>query len=159
MWSLLPWATRTSMPRSSIAARTAAQRRSSSTVEIGVLTRSEIRFTDRTLVRAARLRLLGRLRVVEVLADRLEVGVARAAAPLGRDDLPAPLADALGRAGAAERAGRDAHGSRRRRSASQRDQSDGSGRAISIPSAASRPTSHARTCSRWAAGERWNMPF
>src|SRR3954452_18026929 len=120
MWSLLPWATRTSMPRSSIAARTAAQRRSSSTVEIGVLTRSEIRFTDRTLVRAARFRRLGRLRVVEVLADRLEVRVARGAAPLRRDDLAAPLADALGRAGAAERAGRDAHGSRRRRAGAPR---------------------------------------
>src|SRR3954453_11003307 len=122
MWSLLPCATRTSMPRSSMAARTAAQRRSSSTVEIGVLTRSEIRFTDGTLVRAARFRRLGRLRVVEVLADRLEVRVARRAAPLGLDDLAAPLADALGRAGAAERAGRDAHGSRRWRSGGQRDE-------------------------------------
>src|SRR3954452_7017496 len=108
MWSLLPWATRTSMPRSSIAARTAAQRRSSSTVEMGVLTRSEIRFTDRTLVRAARVGRLRRLRGVEGLADRLEVRVARAPAPVGGDDLPAPLADALGGAGAAERAGRDA---------------------------------------------------
>src|SRR3954465_3616958 len=133
MWSLLPWATRTSMPRSSTAARTAAQRRSSSTVEIGVLTRSEIRFTDRTLVRAARFRRLGGLRGVEVLADRLEGRVARGAAPLRRDDLPRPLADALGAARAAERAVRDAHGSRRRRSRSQRDQSDGSGSAISTP--------------------------
>src|SRR3954464_13150887 len=128
MWSLLPWATRTSMPRSSMAARTAAQRRSSSTVEMGVLTRSDIRFTDRTLVRAARFRRLGRLPVVEVLADRLEVPVARGAAPLRRDDLAAPLADALGGARAAERAGRDAHGSRRRRSAAPRGQSGRSGR-------------------------------
>src|SRR3954471_1039686 len=133
MWSLLPWATRTSMPRSSMAARTAAQRRSSSTVEIGVLTRSEIRFTDRTLVRAARFRRLGRLGVVEVLADRLEVRVARGAAPLRRDDLPAPLADALGVARAAERAGRDAHGSRRRRSASQRGPAGGAGSSTSPP--------------------------
>src|SRR3954447_688638 len=145
MWSLLPCATRTSIPRSSIAARTAAQRRSSSTVEIGVLTRSEIRFTDRTLELAARVARLGRLRVVEVLADRLEVRVARLAAPLGRDDLPAPLADALDGGGVAERAGRDAHGSKRRRSGSQRDQSAGSGSAISTPSAASSSTSHART--------------
>src|SRR5438094_885878 len=53
---------------------------------------------------------VGRHGVVEVLAERLEVRVARLAAPLGGDDLAAPLADALDRPGPAERTRGEAHG-------------------------------------------------
>ena len=72
--------------------------------------------------------------IVEVVADGLEVGVARAAAPLGGDDLAAPLGDPLDLGRRAERAG---HGSHRRRSASQPSHVS-SGRSIATPSAASR---------------------
>ena len=58
--------------------------------------------------------------LVEVVAHGLEVGVAGVAAPLGGDDLAAPLGDALDLGRVAERAG---HGAQRRRSGSQPDQS------------------------------------
>ncbi len=53
--------------------------------------------TSTAEVTSAFLARVGRDGVVEVLAHGLEVRVARAAAPLGGDDLPAPLADALDR--------------------------------------------------------------
>src|SRR3954463_13388408 len=91
--------------------------------------------------------------IVEVLAQRLEVRAARPAAPLARDDLATPLADALDRSGGAERAARrGAHGAQRRVSGSQPDQSTGSSRLIETPSARSRAASHVRMRARCAAG-------
>src|SRR5690349_19050237 len=85
--------------------------------------------------------------LVEILADRLEVGVARVAAPLGRDDLAAPLGDALDLGRRAERAGHV----RRRRSGSQAEKSTGSGRSTVAPSVARTAVSQDRINSRWWA--------
>ena len=127
-----------------------AHRRDEAAAHRHLLQDADVHAVDHDALSAGPARRPGRRAAsVEVLAHGLEVGVAGAAAPLGGDDLAAPLGDALD-VGARSRTGRS-----RRPSGGARGPSRpvvGSGSSISTPSPASSAVSQARISSRWWAG-------